>query len=785
MSPTHSSWARLCCLAAIGLAGQAHGQAGLTKTDINNPVAGIVTANPDSSTTITAGGGDTFGTADSFTYLHEQRTGDFDVKVRLLSVSADDPTGQQVSAKGSLQVRANLTPGSPNIQVSGIPDPGDVGYVETIARVAQDGETMDPPPASPNFRNFGGPYPGSFKPSSPPLYAIWLRVRRTGSLFQTMCSKDNITWTVLAEYTTNPAAFPATVYVGLAAAAHIDSGENPNHRVRSTFSDYGNAPKPPVVTQGGNPVSPANSPGVYPVNTVTGVNWDISLPAYGLARNSSNQVIGPILWNNDVFATPSRDMLLSIGSQGPVPFSINRYATGALDLGISPRDPVAAQSNLGPYTNPNRSRSTPDITAPASQAWFPSLNYGVLIPTVRVNGSMQWNDGATPFFPHAFLAVDSSSANYFGMQDGTFSNGRFYTRMGKRGNTAPNPSTVNLSAGFQRAAFNISTSWFPYEDGWMSGYFNQTDSTGEAFWFSPGSHSEAATRGTAALDGNSAGAILQWTDQFGIISGLATLSLPGVDSREDGMVFLTPNDDSLSRGMQANCRIKPDGSGWTVALRDVNNLDFPDFYADPDKSEFSFVHVPYNAINLVGGQIGPNGSKVQSAGTFNVTRSTAGRYEIEIPGKNAQSGMLILQAVGDLPKEFPQDPDLVDTTSLTYQYDPQSQRFVVESRETIYIDKDAGVIDAPLRDGGFYFAWVDFANPLTLTPEIVLPKLSILNNGTTVTVSWPTGITGFVLETSNNLENPWTDVPGVVNNSVTIPYTPALKKQFFRLRTAP
>jgi hypothetical protein len=233
----------VCCLTALTLAGQAQAQAGLTKIDINNPVAGTVTLNPDSSTTVTAGGGDTYGTSDSFTYLYGQKTGNFDVKVKVLDVNADDPGGQQKSAKASLQVRANLTPGSPNIQVSGTPAAGE-NYVETIARPVQDGETNDPPPSAPNFRYFGGPYPGTFRPAGD-LYSVWLRVKRTGNLFQTMCSKDNVRWTVLAEYSMDPTSFPRTVYVGLGAVAHIDSGETATNRVRSTFSDYGDVAQPP------------------------------------------------------------------------------------------------------------------------------------------------------------------------------------------------------------------------------------------------------------------------------------------------------------------------------------------------------------------------------------------------------------------------------------------------------------------------------------------------------------------------------------------------------------
>ena len=46
----------------------------------------------------------------------------------------------------------------------------------------------------------------------------------------------------------------------------------------------------------------------------------------------------------------------------------------------------------------------------------------------------------------------------------------------------------------------------------------------------------------------------------------------------------------------------------------------------------------------------------------------------------------------------------------------------------------------------------------------------------------PDGVSGYVLESSASLINPnWTPVPGVVNNSVTIPI--GAGNSFFRLKT--
>jgi hypothetical protein len=61
------------------------------------------------------------------------------------------------------------------------------------------------------------------------------------------------------------------------------------------------------------------------------------------------------------------------------------------------------------------------------------------------------------------------------------------------------------------------------------------------------------------------------------------------------------------------------------------------------------------------------------------------------------------------------------------------------------------------------------------------PTLSIDRVGANVTISWPSGVTGFVLESSEVLPSAvWTSVDGVVNNSVTVSASGPGK--FYRLR---
>jgi probable HAF family extracellular repeat protein len=65
--------------------------------------------------------------------------------------------------------------------------------------------------------------------------------------------------------------------------------------------------------------------------------------------------------------------------------------------------------------------------------------------------------------------------------------------------------------------------------------------------------------------------------------------------------------------------------------------------------------------------------------------------------------------------------------------------------------------------------------------SIVPPKLEIKRTDVGYAISWPTFVVGFTLEYGDSLTNPvWTPVPGVMNNSITLPIDRVAK--FYRLR---
>jgi hypothetical protein len=62
------------------------------------------------------------------------------------------------------------------------------------------------------------------------------------------------------------------------------------------------------------------------------------------------------------------------------------------------------------------------------------------------------------------------------------------------------------------------------------------------------------------------------------------------------------------------------------------------------------------------------------------------------------------------------------------------------------------------------------------------PVLSYNRSGTSLTLFWSPSLTGFILESASSPSAPvWTEVPGVVNNSVTVSTTLGAAN-FYRLR---
>jgi hypothetical protein len=814
---------RFCRLARCGIASacglllcHTHAQQikfGLTLANINNPIATTVVTNGDGSISITTGGGDTYGSPDSLAYAYEQKTGDFDVCVQVLNVTATDVFGQD-TPKGSLMLRASLSPTDYDVQINATPpSPSNRnGQIESIGRMVLANDTDDLPG---RLQMYGGDTTANDYCTYPD---VWLRIQRQGEKVMTYFKTTNTTdypsgwgsnpgstngWQLLTVVKTGP-NFPKTVYVGISTVSHNNPITDTTHTVTSTYDHYGPTPNPPSnPSANGLAVLPANAPGAFPNKKVLAANFDASIPANGLGYPpdivQSNQAAPQqIIWNSGGFGGVARDIIANIPNQTPGAFCFARYQAGAFDFMLSPRDPVAALQNLGPYTNPQRERySTGDTNTPASQSWIPSPNYGFAYTTVHKNGQ-QWNDTSPAFYAATYIQLDGvATGQGYDMISGHFRGGQFYTRTTKLVTGSPTDPSSSLS-NLQRCAMPISIAWFPYEQGWKAGYFDPPDqiTPGTPHWKRGdgwGLNSGTAVIGLPVRGGqnyyNSPTNLLTWVDTSGgggVFSGLAILSLPGVNSVNDGMLFTIGNDENNStRGPSANNAALPDGSGWYVAVRDMETSKAdPTVYATGGGSDaaasFSFVYIPYNADNLIGGHVRTNGTVAKSAGNFTVTRLSTGRYAVTIPGKTGTNGVLLLQNSGYLASQPTGLTNVVDTSVLSYEYggtNTPANAFIIESRYANASGGGEGVVQ--LRDADFNFVYVDFLNPLA-PPGTTPPVLTINRSGANVVVSWSNG-PGFTLQKSSSVApTSWTDV-GTANPSAPIPASSG--PLFFRVKS--
>lgn len=197
----------------------------LVSLDIGNPVAGATTDLGDGYQ-ITAGGADIWGTSDQFRYAQEQRSGDFDVAVKVVSVAPTD-----LYTKAGLMVRDSLAANARHILALVFPsnaarNNNDGGYeFQSRDTTGGNASALYPPLPQPRVN-----YPDT-----------WLRLRRSGDTFTAYSSADGDSWLL---YATKILALPNTVYLGLALTAHSGSGitSTAEFRFRQTRSQLWSYP---------------------------------------------------------------------------------------------------------------------------------------------------------------------------------------------------------------------------------------------------------------------------------------------------------------------------------------------------------------------------------------------------------------------------------------------------------------------------------------------------------------------------------------------------------------
>jgi hypothetical protein len=326
----------VCFLAGAGAQAQQPIQWGLKLQNINDPIPTTVVTNGDGSLSITAGGGDTYGAPDSFAFAWQQVTGDFDIRVQVVNVTATDPLGQD-SPKGSLMVRSSLDAGAYDFMINALPlaPSGRDGQIETIGRINLATDTDDLPGRGQNYGPGNGvpSYEGDTTDHEYCTYPnLWLRVQRQGerllSYFATANTED-----VPPGYNANPGFtngwqllgvvhggtnFPKTLYVGLSTVAHNSNINDTTHIVTSTYANYGPTPTPASVPNvSGTPALPGTGPGAYPNQMVLAAIFDCAIPANGMGYpgnivQSNQGPAQPIVWDSGGYTSVGRDIIANI-----------------------------------------------------------------------------------------------------------------------------------------------------------------------------------------------------------------------------------------------------------------------------------------------------------------------------------------------------------------------------------------------------------------------------------------------------------------------------------------
>jgi glucose/arabinose dehydrogenase/mono/diheme cytochrome c family protein len=174
----------------------------LTGQDIGSPNRAGSTSRSGTTLTVSGSGTGIAGRSDQFRFAHQQRTGDFDVQVKVTSL-----TDTYLYTKVGLMARATLAADAAHVCASAYPSNAqrgnNQGGYEMHFRAEAGGETVSLYPAAPHPRVV---YPET-----------WLRLRRTGQTFISYSSVNGANWTEFARQTQT---LPATVYFGLAITSH-------------------------------------------------------------------------------------------------------------------------------------------------------------------------------------------------------------------------------------------------------------------------------------------------------------------------------------------------------------------------------------------------------------------------------------------------------------------------------------------------------------------------------------------------------------------------------------
>src|SRR5258706_9202861 len=313
---------------------------------------------------LTAAGADIYAKSDQFQFAFGVQTGDFDLRVRIASLTATNEW-----SKAGLMARESMAAGSREVSVFATPAAGyEFQYraatgalVQKLDSVAQVG------------------YPNT-----------WVRLRRVGNQFTSYTSADGVTWGYLGATTL---ALPGTVFLGMAATSH-----DVTQTVLAQFRDL-------TVPSALADTTPPSVPGGLTASVVSASQINLSWSA---ARDNVGVAGYKVMRAGVQIATTSG---LTYADTGLAPATLYTYTVAAFDAASNPSASSAAASATTASLPDTIAPSVPAaLVATAVSASQISLSWSASTDNVAVASYRVLRDGAPVGGTSALLYADTGLA---------------------------------------------------------------------------------------------------------------------------------------------------------------------------------------------------------------------------------------------------------------------------------------------------------------------------------------------------------------------------------------
>ncbi len=466
------------------------------------------------------------------------------------------------------------------------------------------------------------------------------------------------------------------------------------------------APIPTPVVPGGNDQygAPFLAPGAFPATLYSGLVELDSFPGgYVLDGANSNYVRQP--YNPVAGAFPLGGEFVGESNEGDLDTNVGINPT-LLDP-MNPRSAFAFPNTNWDVRTPGQINTIRAGGGEIGYGWAITGAAGVTLVTVANNGRDNLaTDFGTPV--GTLYSIAHATPN-------SFRSGRGYNML--TGQFSGGNGSVFLS--FQAVGFpteyivDIAPAFFPFLEGWVAGC---TSSHNPPTFASQTTANDPVTGMPVSWPSRSPVLPADAADIItpagnGLMQGTIDFTQAGLDiSPESAMLFMQSASDSNNDNIY---NLIEAGAGWQFAGRKDESIDDTGAtgFATNTEGGYNFVALPYDTANLVGGKINANGtvSAGQSAGAFTIAADTAnpGRYFLTITGVTGEDGMLLLQDVGGI---LVGDTLLPGRTFLSYDFDANNNRYVIESRQVVPGSNLYGEA-YPLTATDFYVAYISFSNP--------------------------------------------------------------------------